>query len=275
MLQAQQKEDTVGMLSGKRALVIGVASKLSIAYGIADALHREGCDLAFTYQNDKLKDRVLGFAEGWGTPASRCFPCDVASDADINHAFVELASQWDGLDILIHCVAFAPGDQLAGRFVDVTTREGFHVAHDISAYSLIGVTRAAQPLMSGRAGSIITLSYLGAVQTMPNYNVMGLAKASLEAGVRYLATSLGPVGHRVNAISAGPIRTLAASGIKDFRSMLAYNASRTPLRRNTTIEEVGNTAAFLGSDLASGITGQVIYVDNGFSITAMGESDNA
>lgn len=265
----------MGMLSGKRALVIGVASKLSIAHGIAEAMHREGCELAFTYQNDKLKERVLGFAAEWDTPASRCFPCDVASDAEIDQAFASLGSVWDGVDIVVHCVAFAPGDQLSGRFVDVTTREGFRIAHDVSAYSLIGVARAAQPLMAGRAGSIITLSYLGAVQTMPNYNVMGLAKASLEAGVRYLATSMGPEGHRVNAISAGPIRTLAASGIKDFRSMLAYNASRTPLRRNTTTEEVGNTAAFLASDLASGITGQVIYVDNGFCITAMGESDNA
>lgn len=264
----------MGMLSGKRALIVGVASKLSIAYGIAEAMHREGCELAFTYQNDKLKERVLGFSAQWGTPASRCFPCDVASDDEIDAAFTALEAQWDGLDIVVHAVGFAPGDQLSGRFVDVTTREGFRIAHDISSYSFVALAKRAQPMLAGRHGSLITLSYLGAVQTMPNYNVMGLAKASLEAGVRFLATSMGPEGHRVNAISAGPIRTLAASGIKDFRSMLTYNASRTPLRRNTTIEEVGNTAAFLASDLASGITGQTIYVDNGFNITAMADSDN-
>jgi len=264
----------MGMLSGKRALIVGVASKLSIAYGIAQSMHREGAELAFTYQNDKLKDRVLGFAEGWGTSPELCFPCDVASDEDIAAVFEALGKQWEGIDIVVHAVGFAPGDQLSGSFVDVTTREGFRVAHDISSYSLVAVAKAAQGMLEGRNGSIITLSYLGAVQTMPNYNVMGLAKASLEAGVRFLATSMGPKGHRVNAISAGPIRTLAASGIKDFRSMLNYNASRTPLRRNTTTEEVGNLAAFLASDLASGITGQIIYCDNGFNITAMAESDN-
>jgi enoyl-[acyl-carrier protein] reductase I len=271
----QEKGYAMGMLSGKRALIVGVASKLSIAYGIAQAMHREGAELAFTYQNDKLKDRVLGFSEGWGTPPELCFPCDVGSDEEIDAVFEGLAKHWDGIDIVVHAVGFAPGDQLSGSFVDATTREGFRIAHDISSYSLVALAKAAQPLLEGRQGSIITLSYLGAVQTMPNYNVMGLAKASLEAGVRFLATSMGPKGHRVNAISAGPIRTLAASGIKDFRSMLNYNASRTPLRRNTTIEEVGNTAAFLASDLASGITGQTIYVDNGFNITAMADSDNA
>ena len=264
----------MGMLSGKRALIVGVASKLSIAYGIAQSMHREGAKLAFTYQNDKLKDRVLGFAESWGTSPELCFPCDVASDEDIAAVFEALGKQWEGIDIVVHAVGFAPGDQLSGSFVDVTTREGFRVAHDISSYSLVALAKAAQGMLEGRNGSIITLSYLGAVQTMPNYNVMGLAKASLEAGVRFLATSMGPKGHRVNAISAGPIRTLAASGIKDFRSMLNYNASRTPLRRNTTTEEVGNLATFLASDLASGITGQIIYCDNGFNITAMAESDN-
>jgi enoyl-[acyl-carrier protein] reductase I len=265
----------MGMLVGKRALIVGVASKLSIAYGVAEAMHREGADLAFTYQNDKLKERVIGFAEGWGTPAVNCFPCDVGSDDEIDALFKNLSSIWDGIDIIVHAVGFAPGDQLNGDFVDVTTREGFRIAHDISSYSLVALAKAGQPMLEGRNGSIITLSYLGAVQTMPNYNVMGLAKASLEAGVRFLATSMGPKGHRVNAISAGPIRTLAASGIKGFRSMLSYNASRTPMRRNTTISDVGNTAAFLGSDLASGITGQTIYVDNGFNITAMAESDNS
>ena len=269
-----EKGHAMGMLSGKRALIVGVASKLSIAYGIAQSMHREGAELAFTYQNDKLKDRVLGFAEGWGTSPELCFPCDVASDEDIAAVFEALGKQWEGIDIVVHAVGFAPGDQLSGSFVDVTTREGFRVAHDISSYSLVALAKAAQGMLEGRNGSIITLSYLGAVQTMPNYNVMGLAKASLEAGVRFLATSMGPKGHRVNAISAGPIRTLAASGIKDFRSMLNYNASRTPLRRNTTTEEVGNLATFLASDLASGITGQIIYCDNGFNITAMAESDN-
>ena len=269
-----EKGYAMGMLSGKRALIVGVASKLSIAYGIAQSMHREGAELAFTYQNDKLKDRVLGFAEGWGTSPELCFPCDVASDEDIAAVFEALGKQWEGIDIVVHAVGFAPGDQLSGSFVDVTTREGFRVAHDISSYSLVALAKAAQGMLEGRNGSIISLSYLGAVQTMPNYNVMGLAKASLEAGVRFLATSMGPKGHRVNAISAGPIRTLAASGIKDFRSMLNYNASRTPLRRNTTTEEVGNLATFLASDLASGITGQIIYCDNGFNITAMAESDN-
>lgn len=269
-----EKGYAMGMLSGKRALIVGVASKLSIAYGIAQSMYREGAEMAFTYQNEKLKDRVLGFAEGWGTSPELCFPCDVASDEDIAAVFEALGKQWEGIDIVVHAVGFAPGDQLSGSFVDVTTREGFRVAHDISSYSLVALAKAAQDMLEGRDGSIITLSYLGAVQTMPNYNVMGLAKASLEAGVRFLATSMGPKGHRVNAISAGPIRTLAASGIKDFRSMLNYNASRTPLRRNTTTEEVGNLAAFLASDLASGITGQIIYCDNGFNITAMAESDN-
>ena len=268
------KGSVMGMLSGKRALIVGVASKLSIAHGIAEAMHREGAELSFTYQNEKLKERVVSFAEGWGTHKDLCFPCDVGDDTEIDAVFGGLSKHWDHLDIIVHAVGFAPGDQLSGNFVDVTTREGFRIAHDISSYSLVGLAKAAQPMLDGRDGSIITLSYLGAVQTMPNYNVMGLAKASLEAGVRFLATSLGPKGHRVNAISAGPIRTLAASGIKDFRSMLNYNASRTPLRRNTTIQQVGNTAAFLGSDLAAGITGQTIYVDNGFNITAMADSDN-
>ena len=263
----------MGMLSGKRALIVGVASKLSIAHGIAEAMHREGAELSFTYQNEKLKDRVVSFAGGWGTPKISVFPAMLGIQK-LMQSSGGLSSHWGHIDIVVHAVGFAPGDQLSGNFVDVTTREGFRIAHDISSYSLVGLAKAAQPMLDGRDGSIITLSYLGAVQTMPNYNVMGLAKASLEAGVRFLATSLGPKGHRVNAISAGPIRTLAASGIKDFRSMLNYNASRTPLRRNTTIQQVGNTAAFLGSDLAAGITGQTIYVDNGFNITAMADSDN-
>ncbi|MAG99849.1 MAG: enoyl-[acyl-carrier-protein] reductase FabI [Pseudomonadales bacterium] len=199
-----------------------------------------------------------------------CFPCDVADGAEIEQVFVELAKKWDGLDCIVHSVGFAPGDQLDGNFAEVTTREGFRIAHDISAYSFVALAKAGRELMKGRNGSLLTLSYLGAERTMPNYNVMGMAKASLEAGVRYLATSLGPEGTRVNAISAGPIRTLAASGIKSFRKMLAHNAAQTPLRRNVTIEEVGNVGAFLCSDLASGISGEITYVDGGFNITAMG-----
>jgi len=265
----------MGFLSGKRVLIVGVASKLSIASGIAAAMHREGAQLAFTYQNDKLKGRVEGFASEWGSGPELCFPCDVADDAQIEQVFTELAKQWDGLDCIVHSVGFAPGDQLDGDFTEVTTREGFRIAHDISAYSFVALAKAGRPLMKGRNGSLLTLSYLGAERTMPNYNVMGMAKASLEAGVRYLATSLGPEGTRVNAVSAGPIRTLAASGIKSFRKMLSHNASQTPLRRNVTIEEVGNAGAFLCSDLASGISGEIMYVDGGFNITAMGGLDEA
>ena len=260
----------MGFLSGKRVLIVGVASKLSIASGIAAAMHREGAELAFTYQNEKLKGRVEEFAAGWGSGPELCFPCDVADDAEIEQVFVELAKKWDRLDCIVHSVGFAPGDQLDGNFAEVTTREGFRIAHDISAYSFVALAKAGRELMKGRNGSLLTLSYLGAERTMPNYNVMGMAKASLEAGVRYLATSLGPEGTRVNAISAGPIRTLAASGIKSFRKMLAHNAAQTPLRRNVTIEEVGNVGAFLCSDLASGISGEITYVDGGFNITAMG-----
>jgi len=261
----------MGFLRGKRILIVGVASKLSIASGIAAAMHREGAELAFTYQNDKLRKRVEEFAGGWGSSADLCFPCDVASDSDIEQAFRALAQRWDGLDGIVHSVGFAPGDQLDGDFTEVTTREGFRIAHDISAYSFVALARAGRELMQGRGGSLLTLSYLGAERTMPNYNVMGLAKASLEAGVRYLASSLGPSGTRVNAISAGPIRTLAASGIKNFRKMLAANEAQTPLRRNVTIEEVGNAGAFLCSDLASGISGEILYVDGGFNTTAMGQ----
>jgi len=264
----------MGMLSGKRALIVGVASKLSIAHGIAEAMHREGAELSFTYQNEKLKGRVEEFAAGWGSGPELCFPCDVANDAEIEQVFVELAKKWDGLDCIVHSVGFAPGDQLDGNFAEVTTREGFRIAHDISAYSFVALAKAGREMMKGRNGSLLTLSYLGAERTMPNYNVMGMAKASLEAGVRYLAGSLGPEGTRVNAISAGPIRTLAASGIASFRKMLAENAKRAPLRRNVTTEEVGNAAAFLCSDLASGVTGEVMYVDAGFNITGMGEIED-
>lgn len=264
----------MGFLTGKRVLIVGVASKLSIASGIASAMHREGAELAFTYQNEKLRSRVEEFATEWGSNPELCFPCDVASDEDIAGVFEKLGLQWDALDCIVHSVGFAPGDQLDGDFTEVTTRDGFRIAHDISAYSFVALAKAGRSMMQGRNGSLLTLSYLGAERTMPNYNVMGMAKASLEAGVRYLAGSLGPDGTRVNAVSAGPIRTLAATGIKNFRKMLAANEAQTPLRRNVTIEEVGNAGAFLCSDLASGISGEILYVDGGFNTTAMGNVDD-
>lgn len=257
----------MGFMHGKRVLIVGVASKLSIAYGIAAAMHREGAELAFTYQNDKLKKRVEEFAASFGS--SLVFPCDVVNDDEISQLFTQLSQHWDSLDTLVHSVAYAPADQLEGDFVDVTTREGFRLAHDISSYSLTALTKAAKPLLVKAQGNVLTLTYQGSERVLPNYNVMGLAKASLEANVRYLASSLGHLGVRVNGISAGPIRTLAASGIKNFRKMLAYNESATPLRRNVTIEEVGNAAAFLCSSLASGISGEILYVDGGFNTTAM------
>ena len=265
----------MSFLKGKRVLIVGVASKLSIAHGIAEAMHREGAELAFTYQTEKLKGRVEKFAEGWGSSTDLCFPCDVADDAQIEAVFTELGKHWDGLDIIVHAVGFAPGDQLSGDFTSATTREGFKIAHDISAYSFIALAKAGRKMMEGRNGALLTLSYLGAERTMPNYNVMGLAKASLEASVRYLATSLGPEGIRVNGISAGPIRTLAASGIGSFRKMLNYNADRAPMKRNVTQLEVGNVAAFMCSDLASGMTGEITHVDGGFNITAMGSLEEA
>ena len=257
----------MGFLAGKRILILGVASKLSIASGIAAAMHREGAELAFTYQNEKLKDRVYQFAETWDS--KQVFPCDVTDDQQITALFSGLAETWDGLDGIVHCLAYAPPHELDGNFVDVTTRAGFLTAHEISSYSFVALARAGKALMAGRNGSLLTLSYLGAMRSLPNYNVMGLAKASLEANVRYMAANLGPDGIRVNAVSAGPIRTLAASGIKSFRKMLEYSASQTPLRRNITTGEVGNAAAFLCSDLASGISGEILYVDGGFNTTAM------
>ncbi|MDA0688110.1 MAG: enoyl-ACP reductase [Proteobacteria bacterium] len=262
----------MGFMAGKRILILGVASKLSIASGIAAAMHREGAELAFTYQGEKLKDRVLKFAEDWGSDL--VYPCDVTSDQEITDLFSQLGESWDGLDGIVHCVAFAPSNELNGNYVDVTTREGFRIAHEISSYSFVALAQAGRELMAGRQGSLLTLSYLGAMRSLPNYNVMGLAKASLEANVRYMAASLGPEGTRVNGISAGPIKTLAAAGIKSFRKMLEYNARQTPLRRNVTIEEVGNAAAFLCSDLASGISGEIMYVDGGFNTTAMGSLED-
>lgn len=257
----------MGLLQGKRALIVGLASTRSIAFGIAQAMKEQGAELAFTYQNDKLKPRVEEMAQAWGS--NLIFPCDVSDDQAIEAVFSELGKQWDGLDALVHSVGFAPADQLEGDYLDCVNRQGFNIAHDISSYSLAALAKAGYPLMKGRSGSILTMTYHGSERTVPNYNVMGVAKASLEANMRYLAASLGPRGIRVNAISAGPIRTLAASGIKDFRKMLAYNEQVTPLRTNVTIEDVGNTAAFLASSLASGITGEVIHVDAGFHVVAM------
>lgn len=254
----------MGFLANKKVLIAGVASTRSIAYGVAAAMHREGAELAFTYQDEKLKDRVTKFAKTFDSEI--VLPLDVSNDADIDQAFVDLATHWDGLDGLVHSVAFAPREQLEGRYIDAVNREGFRIAHDISSYSLAALAQAARPMMQGRDASIITMSYLGAVRTLPNYNVMGVAKASLEANVRYLADSLGPEGIRVNAVSAGPVRTLAASGISGFRELLAEAEQKNPLRRNVSIEQVGNAGAFLCSDLASGITGDVLYVDSGYHI---------
>lgn len=253
----------MGFLQGRRILVTGMLSNRSIAYGIAKACAREGAELAFTYQGEGIRERVVDLAREFGT--ERVFPCDVADDAQIEQLFVELGKHWDGLDGLVHAIAFAPREALKGGFHTSVTREAFRIAHDISSYSLAALAKSAEPMMRGRPGSIVTLSYLGAERAMPNYNVMGLAKASLEACVRYLASSLGPEAIRVNAISAGPIKTLAAAGIGGFSKILGFVEKNSPLRRGVTAEEVGNTAAFLLSDLASGITGEVIYVDAGFS----------
>jgi len=258
----------MGFLDGKRALIVGLASNRSIAWGIAQALHRQGAELAFSYQNDKLRERVEKMAAE--CQSQLVLPCDVSSDEQIQNVFQHLEQHWGSLDIIIHSVAFAPAEELKGQYLEHASREGFRVAHEISAYSLSALAQAGRKLLQGRSGAILTLSYLGAERAIPNYNVMGLAKASLEANVRYLAYSLGPENIRVNAISAGPIRTLAASGIADFRNMLDYFQKNTPLRRNVTIEEVGNSAAFLCSDLASAITGETIYVDCGFHIVGMG-----
>lgn len=257
----------MGFMENKRVLIVGVASNRSIAYGVAAAMHREGAELAFTYQGEKLHDRVAGFAAGFGSDI--VLPLDVSSDEEIDSAFAELGKRWDGLDCIVHSVGYAPRDQLEGSYIDAVTREGWQIAHDISAYSLAALAKGGRPMMKDRNGSIVTMSYLGAVRTVPNYNVMGVAKAALEANVRYLADSMGPEGIRVNAVSAGPIRTLAASGISGFRGMLAEAEQKTPLRRNVTIDEVGNAAAFLCSDLASGITGDVLYVDSGYHILGM------
>jgi enoyl-[acyl-carrier protein] reductase I len=258
----------MGFLTGKKILIAGIASNRSIAYGIAKAMHREGADLAFSYPNDKLKSRVEKFAEEFESDI--VLPCDVAIDDDITQLFAELNKHWNQLDSLVHSIAFAPREALSGDYLENLDREGFRMAHDISAYSLSAMAKAARPMMQGTNGSIITMSYLGAERALPNYNVMGVAKAALEASVRYLAASLGPEGIRVNSISAGPIKTLAAAGIGSFRKILDEVEHNAPLRRNVTIEDVGNTGAFLCSDLAAGITGENIYVDSGYNIVSMG-----
>jgi len=258
----------MGFLDNKRILITGMISTRSIAYGVAQAMHREGAALAFTYQGERVRERVLDLAKQFDSEL--VFECDVASDDDINQLFVDLNQHWDGFDGFVHAIAYAPREALEGEFLDGFSREAFRVAHDISAYSFPAMAKAALPMMEGRNAAILTLSYLGAVRTMPHYNVMGMAKASLEASVRYLAMHLGTKGIRANAISAGPIRTLAAAGIADFGKLLSYNEKNAPLKRNVTAEEVGNAAAFLCSDLASGITGEITYVDGGFNTTSLG-----
>jgi enoyl-[acyl-carrier protein] reductase I len=259
----------MGFMAGKKALIVGVASDRSIASGIAEAFAREGAEIAFTYQNDKLKSRVEKLSERLGQNTDLLYPCDVTSDEEIDAVFAGLSKHWDGLDILVHSVGFAPRDQLAGGFTESITREGYAIAHDISAYSLAALAKAAEPMMEGRDAAILTLTYDAATKVVPNYNVMGLAKASLEYCMRFLAADLGPKGIRVNAISAGAVKTLAAAGIGGFRKMQNYAVKAAPLRRTVTIEEIGNTAAFLCSDLASGITGETTFVDAGVNIMGM------
>ena len=253
----------MGFLAGKKILITGILSNRSIAYGIARACQREGATLAFTYVNEALKDRVVRIAGEFGTVP--ILPCDVTRDDDIDALFATLKSEWGGLDGLLHAIAFAPREALAGDFLDGLTRAAFATAHDISSYSFAALAKGARPLIAGRKASLLTLSYLGAVRSLPNYNVMGLAKASLEANVRYLAAAMGPEGTRVNAISAGPIKTLAAAGIGNFSKLLSQFEKIAPLRRNVTIDDVGNVAAFLLSDLAAGVTSEITYVDAGFS----------
>jgi enoyl-[acyl-carrier protein] reductase I len=261
----------MGFLQGKRALIVGAASDRSIAWGLAKAMHREGAEIAFTYQTEKLKSRVEKL--GSQVDCDIILPLDVTDDKQIDDVFVRLDDYWDGLDIIVHSVAFAPREELAGNYLDVVTREGFLTAQDISSYSFVALAKAGREKMQGRNGALLTLSYLGAVRAIPNYNAMGVAKASLEANVRYLAQALGPEGIRVNGISAGPIKTLAAAGIGNFRKMLDYYERNAPMGRGVTIDEVGNAGAFLCSDLASGITGEITYVDAGFSVVALGDQE--
>ena len=254
-------------LEGKKALVLGIASNLSIAWGISDSLRKNGAELAFTYQNDKLKERVAKLASE--CESDIIMPCDVAEDGGIKNMLDQLSAKWNEFDIIVHSLAFAPREELEGNYVEKTTKEGFMSAHSISSYSLLELCKESKPMLKGSSPSVISLSYIGAVRGMPNYNVMGVAKASLEANVRYLAYAMGEDNIRVNCISAGPIKTLAAAGITDFRKMLDHVEKNSPLRRNVTIQEVGDTASFLASDGASGITGQTLYVDSGYNIIGM------
>ncbi len=255
----------MGFLDGKKLLITGVLSNRSIAYGIAKACHAQGAKLAFSYQGERFKDRITEFAADFGSQL--VFDCDVSSDQQIAQLMTDLTQTWPSFDGFVHAIGYAPRETIAGDFLDGLSREGFKIAHDISAYSFPAMAKAALPYLNTKA-ALLTLTYLGAQRTIPNYNTMGLAKASLEASVRYLAESLGPRGMRVNGISAGPIKTLAASGIKDFGKLLAMVAAASPLRRNVTIEDVGNVAAFLLSDLAAGVTAEITYVDGGFNQTA-------
>ncbi len=262
----------MGFMKGKRALIVGLASKRSIAWGIAQAFAREGAELAFTYQNEKLKPRVERMAAELNSTIT--FPLDVANDNEIEAVLPSIKRHWNNLNILVHSIGFAPRDQLSGTYVESVTREGFQIAHDISSYSLAALAKATFPIMQDQDSAILTLSYLGAVRAIPNYNVMGLAKASLEANVRFLAADLGQKGIRVNGVSAGAIKTLAAAGISDFRKMLSHMKKTSPLRRNVTPDDVGNAAAFLCSDLAAGITGEILYVDGGFNTIGMHLEEN-
>ncbi len=260
----------MAFLQGKKILITGLLSNRSIAYGIATACKREGAELAFTYVGERFKDRITKFAEEFDTKL--IFDCDVGSDEQINALFADLGKSWDQLDGLVHAIGYAPADAIAGDFLEGFSREGFKIAHDISAYSFPAMAKAALPLLRQNS-ALLTLTYLGSERVVPNYNTMGLAKASLEASVRYLAESLGPKGVRVNGVSAGPIKTLAASGIKGFGKILGFVSDHAPLRRNVTIEDVGNASAFLLSDLAGGITGEITYVDGGFSRVVGGISE--
>jgi enoyl-[acyl-carrier protein] reductase I len=262
----------MGFLDDKKILVTGLLSKRSIAYGIAKAAQREGAELAFSYAGgDKIRDRVIRLASDFGTDL--VLPCDVTEDQEISELFSALGQTWDGLDGLVHSIAFAPREALAGDYLDTISREAFRIAHDVSSYSLAALAKAALPMMEGRPASLVTMTYLGAERAFPNYNIMGPAKASLVANVRYLSQSLGPRGIRVNAISAGPIKTLASAGIGNFGKLLAFSEKLAPLRRSVSTEEVGNVAAFLLSELSSGITGEVTYVDAGFNIAGAAPFD--